>query len=166
MSDRNAPPPPPKPRASRGLKIALGLSLAFNLFVIGLAGGALLGRGEAREDRVALRMMGLAPIAVALPREARAELRGRIGAEAPDLRRERVAIGRSLRGLQRALLAEPFDRAEAARALSAARRGTAALQARGHAAALDVLEGLPAEERAVMAERLGRAMRRMAERAR
>ncbi|MFW5642332.1 MAG: periplasmic heavy metal sensor, partial [Roseicyclus sp.] len=59
------------------------------------------------------------------------------------------------------LLAEPFDRAAAGQALSRARLAASELQARGHAALLDTLEEMPPEARAAVAERLGRAMRRV-----
>jgi uncharacterized membrane protein len=156
------PPVPPEPprRSGRGVKIALAVSLALNLAVAGLVGGAILGRSGPGEAP-AIRALGLGPFALALPRERRDEVRGRIEADMPRLRAERSEIGRSLREVQRALLAEPFDRAAAAQALARSREATLALQSAGHAALLDTLEAMSAEERAALAQGLGRALRRM-----
>ena len=115
MSETPEMPPQP-PRAGRGIRIALAVSLALNVAVAGLVGGALLGRGGP-EDPPALRMLGLGPFALALPADGRDQLRGRLEEMTPDLRAERTRIGMSLRHVQGALLAEPFDRDAAARAL-------------------------------------------------
>ena len=90
-----------KPKG-RGLKIALALSVAVNLAVAGLVGGAVLGaRGgsgdEGRGGPPALRTLGLGPFAVALSRDDRAALRARIEAQGTPLREERRAIGDALR---------------------------------------------------------------------
>lgn len=170
MSDPNGLPPPHDPpagpRAPRGLRLALGISLALNLLVVGLIGGAVLGRSDAPRDAPALRMLGLAPFAAALPREARAQLSRRIEVEAPAFREARAEIGRGIRRVQRALMAEPYDAAELARALARSREAAAVVQARGHQALLATLEEMSPEERARVAERLGRTMRRLADRAR
>jgi uncharacterized membrane protein len=156
--------PPPRTRgAGRGIKIALAVSLALNLLVAGLVGGAVLRRGGP-DEAPAIRALGLAPFAIALPREGRDDMRHRIEADAPRLRAERARIGDSLREVRRALLAEPFDREAAEAALSNSREAAMALQAYGHDALLDTLEGMSAEERSAMAERLGRAMRWIARR--
>jgi len=151
--------PPQPPRAGRGIRIALAVSLALNVAVAGLVGGALLGRGGP-EDPPALRMLGLGPFALALPADGRDQLRGRLEEMTPDLRAERTRIGMSLRHVQGALLAEPFDRDAAARALAGSREAAMTLQASGHAALLEMLQGMSAEERALVARRLGRVLRR------
>jgi Spy/CpxP family protein refolding chaperone len=153
--------PPPAPRGGRGLKIALGLSLAVNLLILGLVLGALLAAGPGRSDRddPRLRSLGLGPFALALPREDRQAVTDRIDRDA--LRAERRAMGRSLVQLRAALLAEPFDRAAAEAALAGSRASASAAQAQGHAALLDHIETLSADERAELVERLGRVVRRM-----
>jgi uncharacterized membrane protein len=165
MSDTPQTPPPetPKPRrGGRGIRIALAISLAINLLVAGLVGGAILGRTG--EDAPAIRALGLAPFALALPREGRDEVRGRIETDMPRLRAERGRIGDSLREVRRALLADPFDREAAAAALARSREAATALQGIGHSALLDTLEEMTVEDRAEVARRLGRAMRWMARR--
>ena len=58
----------------KGVKIALALSLALNLLVLGLVGGALLSFGlPGDRDDPRLRTLGLGPFALALEREDRDE---------------------------------------------------------------------------------------------
>ena len=152
-----------KVRAGRGVKIALALSLALNLAVVGLVGGAVLGgRGGPGSDGgpPALRTLGLGPFATALTRDERADLRGRLEGGSDALHEERRAIGRALRAVQEALQAEPFDRAAAEAAFETSRDIVMSLQATGHTALLAYFEEMTAEERADLADRLNRAMRR------
>lgn len=167
MSDPVQTPGPntPVPRKGRGLKIALALSLALNLAVIGLVGGTILGLrgsngGEGGNGSPALRSLGLGPFVLALSREDREELRGRIGERGEPLRQDRRAIGNALREVQAALLAEPFDRGVAEAALAQSRDRTSGLQEHGHGALLDQIETMSAQERADLAESLNRVMRR------
>lgn len=149
------------PRAGRGLKIALGLSLAVNLLIVGLVIGALLavGPGRTRDDDPRLRSLGLGPFAAALPREDRQAVVARIDRDA--LRAERRRLGESLGQLRQALLADPFDRTAAETAMAQSRAAAGSAQALGHAALLDHMATLDAAERAELVERLGRALRRM-----
>lgn len=148
-------------RTGRGLKIALGLSLAVNLLILGLVVGALVavGPGRSGNDDPRLRALGLGPFAIALPREDRQAVTDRIDRDA--LRSERRALGESLGQLRAALLADPFDRAAAEAALARSRGAAEAAQGQGHRALLDHIETMSADERAELVERLGRALRRM-----
>jgi hypothetical protein len=160
MSDPTTGQPLP-PRGGRGLKIALGLSLAVNLLILGLVVGAILavGPGRSGDDDPRLRTLGLGPFAIALPREDRQAVTDRIDRDA--LRAERRALGLSLVQLREAMLAEPFDRAAAEAALARSRAAAEAAQGHGHAALLDHIETMSAAERVELVERLGRALRRM-----
>lgn len=151
----------PARRVGRGVKIALGLSLAVNLLVLGLVVGAILSVGPGRSggDDPRLRSLGLGPFAIALSREDRAAVIDRIDRDA--LRQNRRALGLGLVQLRAALVAEPFDRAAAEAALLRARGAAAALQGQGHRAVLDQVEMMSAADRAELADRLGRALRRM-----
>lgn len=148
-------------RCGRGVKIALGLSLALNLLIVGLVVGALIAVGPGRSggDDPRLRTLGLGPFAIALPREDREAVTDRIDRDA--LRVERRALGRNLAQLRGAIVAEPFDRDAAEVALAGSRQAAAALQGQAHVALLDQIETMSADERAELAERLGRALRRM-----
>ncbi|WP_224815538.1 periplasmic heavy metal sensor [Hasllibacter sp. MH4015] len=160
---------PTRKGAGRWVKIALAVSLALNLAIVGLIGGVVLGREGGPGDRgtaPALRTLGLGPFVVALSREDRQDLRGRIEAQGNPLREERRAIGRSLRAVQEALRADPFDRAAAEAALRASRTSAIALQEAGHTALLDQVETMTAEERRALADNLERMMRRLGGRGR
>ena len=152
------PSPAPK-RTGRAVRIALAVSLSLNLLILGAVGGLWLNRpgpGEAP----AIRMLGLGPFAIALSREGRSDMRARIEADLPALARDRVVLGQGLREVQRALLAQPFDRDAAAAALARSRRAALALQGRGHSALLDTFEAMSQEDRAQVANRLGRILHR------
>jgi uncharacterized membrane protein len=159
----SAPARPEKRRTGRGIKIALAVSLALNLLVAGLVGGAVLSRPDPGEAP-AIRTLGLGPFALALPREARDDIRRRI--EDRHGRRAAQPGGGRAQSLavRQALLAEPFDSEAAARALGRSREAAMLLQAQGHGALIETLEGMSAAERAVVADRLERALRRLARR--
>jgi uncharacterized membrane protein len=76
------------------------------------------------------------------------------------LRADRREVGLSLRAMQAALRADPFDRAAAEAALERSRQAAAAVQAQGHTALLDHIETVPLTRRIEMAERLERVVRR------
>ena len=159
---------PPKPRAGRGLKILLALSLAVNVAVAGLIGGAFLGGrpgdDDAERDRrgaPALRTLGLGPFAAALDRDDRDTLVGLVREQGISLRDERRAFGMALRDVQQAIRAEPFDRSAAETALAQSRDRVIGLQEMGHTALLDLIDGMSAAERAELAESLERMMRRV-----
>jgi hypothetical protein len=147
-----------KPR--RGLKIALALSLAVNLAIVGLVLGAMIGFGPMGDrDDPRLRALGLGPFAMALSREDRAGFGARI--DRATMRAERRALGEGLVSLRQALRAEPFDRAAAAAALARMRDATVTLQEVSHDALLDQIAQMPAADRAALADRFARALRRM-----
>lgn len=150
-----------KPRTGRSVKIALAISLAVNVAVVGVIGGAVLGSGGSRDSGApALRALGLAPFARALSRQDRAELRTRIEGTGVELRENRREIGRALRVVDEALRAEPFDRAAVEEAFARSRGMVVLLQETGHTALLDQIETMNAAERRELADQLGRVMRR------
>lgn len=152
---------PTRKGSGKAVKIALALSLALNLAVVGLIGGAVLGGGGPRDGGPpALRALGLGPFARALSREDRAALRARIEGAGVELREERRAIGRALRAVEQALRAEPFDRTGVEEAFARSRGLVVSLQETGHGALLDQIEEMTAEERAELADGLARAMSR------
>ena len=146
--------PPPPPPASRGLRLALILSLALNLLIVGaLIGLAVIGRGPGGPRGFEL---GLGPLVQAMePEDRRAlaqSLRDRPGLR--ELRpRSRSALMEELAG---ALLAEPFDRDRVETVLAAQAERTGEGIALARAAYLDRLEAMSAAERQAYAERLRR----------
>ena len=149
-----------KPRTAGWVKVALAVSLALNLAIVGMVAGVVLRRGGGDDGAPALRTLGLGPFGIALSREARDELRGRIERRGAPLREDRRAIGGTLRAVQAALLADPVDRAAAEAAFARSRELAASLQESGHVALLDQIETMTPQERADLAERLSRMMRR------
>ncbi len=150
-----------KPKTSKWVKIALGVSLSLNLLIIGLVAGASVGIKRnfgPSEDGPGLRTLGLGPFAFAISREDRDALRGRIDHGA--LREDGRVLHIALRDVQRALRADPFDRALAEDALSRSRAATTQMQGIGHGALLDQLEAMPLEARETVADRVAQAMRR------
>lgn len=153
----------PRPKAGRGVKIALGLSLAVNLLILGAVGGAMLGGrpdGPIRDRFDAVRSLGLGPMGLALDREDRDEITARVGRDREAMRAERQALLAVTLQFVEAVEADPFDRTAAAAALEAQRGHVLGLQERGHGALLDQLEAMPLSAREGFAERLRRALSR------
>jgi len=168
MSDHPAPPATPARKTGRGVKIALGLSLALNLVIAGAIGGAVLsgraGPGGDEGVRDLFRVLGLGPLGVALDRDDRAALIDRATQDPAALRAARGALIRATRDFARAVRAEPFDRAGAEAALRRQREFVAGLQTRGHELLLDQIAAMPPEARQGFADRLTRRLRAPRER--
>ncbi len=136
----------------RQLKIALGVSVALNLFAIGaLASGAILGPRLAREEAPPPARVPMLQVVESLPEAQRDTVRQTLRENAlaarPDFREARQARVEAVE-----LASSPrFDRAVVTEALA---RSTAA-EMRGRArleqGALDMLEALPPEQRADLA---------------
>lgn len=109
MTEPLAPPTPPGP-SSRGLKIALVLSLALNLGVLGLVGGAWLHGRPDGPPRFA-RDLGFGPFTEALSPEDRRALVREFGRDMGDPRAFRREMRADLQELLQILRADPLDRA-------------------------------------------------------
>ena len=147
----------PKKKTGRGVKIALALSLAANLAVVGLVAGVAFG-GDRAGGPPRLASLGLGPFAFAFEREDRHALRAAL-AEA-GLQASRRELGGALREVQAAIAADPFDRAAAEEAFAQSRGLVTRLQELGHETLLDHIEEMSANARAELAENVGRALRR------
>jgi uncharacterized membrane protein len=158
----NAPPPqivaPPKPRAGKGMQIALALSLAFNLLVVGLVAGAILRDGDPRARVV--RDLDFGPFTEALSPPDREALRREFVARAPEMREIRREIRADLETFLTVLRSEPFDAA----ALQVVMDNQQARMSRridlGRALLLERLAAMSPEERAEFADRLEKRLRR------
>jgi len=148
----------PGPRPGRGLRIALGLSLAVNLLVLGLVGGAVLHGPPSRFHDG--RDMSFGPFAEALRPEDRKALRRDILQRAPELRAGREKRQQEIEGLLQALRAEPFDAARLESVMAAQQAQLASQLALGAAVIRDYLIALPLEERLAFADRLEASLRR------
>lgn len=162
MSETNqtpAPAAPQAPRAGRGLKIALAISVALNLAVAGLvAGVALHGPPGGRADMV--RDMGFGPFEGALSDADRDALRKVVRDRFGDIRAARRQMQADSEALLAALKADPFV-PEALTSAMAAQAGHLAERLQfGSEVLRDHLLSLSDEDRRAFAERLEERMRR------
>lgn len=145
--------PPKPPASSRGLRLALAISVALNLAVAGVVGGAMLRADGPRSDAMP-RDLGFGFFGEALTPENRTDLRQRLRAESPGFLRERRAMADDLRAIVTALRADPFDAAALDQAMQAQ---VARLRTRldfGQDLLLDFLTDLSPTERQAIADRL------------
>ena len=168
--ENGAPPPPAPPTppslpmrhvTPRALRIALAVSVALNLAILGAVAGSFLhegggmgGRGEMVRD------LGFGPFGEALAPDDRRVLREWLKGRAPELRSANSQRYADLTAVQTALRAQPFDPA-ALRAAFEAMRGRMENQlALGHQALTEVILAMPDAQRLALADRLERGMRR------
>lgn len=157
-SQSGQPAAPAGGGSRRGLRIVLFLSLALNLLFVGLIVGAAAGGHPVRRIGM-VPDVGFGPLSGALTREDRRALRAAFAAEASGLHETRTAIHDDFRALAEVLKAPDWDRAAAEAILARqAARGAERMEV-GRRVFLAYLAGLTAEERAALAERIGRALR-------
>lgn len=136
----------------RWIKIALALSLAANLLIVGLGAGMMTHfRLSGGPPRVA--DAGGAYTSALSPRDRR-QIGQQLTEHYQETRKGREAVLGEYRQMLRVLKAEPFDRAAAEQVLK--RQSSIADQRRkaGETALLDRLEAMTPEERAAFVERL------------
>ncbi|NDR59228.1 periplasmic heavy metal sensor [Aliiruegeria sabulilitoris] len=150
-----------KPRRRIGLRVLLFVSLALNMVILGVAGGAWLNfsRGE-DHPRLIARDLGLGPYLMALEPQSRRQLE-----QAARSQRGKVNVNRAeWRNLYtetlEALRTDPFD----ADRLRVAIARQSELAARSREVGLEVmvsqLEAMSPEERAAFADRLEKGAQR------
>ena len=150
---------PAKPATGRGVRIALAISVALNLAVVGIVGGALL-RPDGPRGYASPRDLGFGVFTAALTPENRADLRRRLIRAAPEMIGERRGMRQDMQAILTALRADPFD---AARLDTALQAQLARLQSRldvGQNLLRDFLVALPAADRLAFADRLEAAASR------
>lgn len=159
-----APPPPPTQppvpaaKVGKGLRIALGVSVAVNLLILGLVAGALLRDGGPRERLV--RDLDFGPFTEALSPEDRDALRRAYVARSPDLGGMRQEMRTDLEAFLAALRAEPFDPAALVRVMENQQGRMARRIELGQDLLLERLTAMDGREREAFAERLERRLRR------
>jgi len=141
-----------KPKGSRRLKIALAVSLAFNLCILGVIGGVMLRDGPPHRGRD----FGLGPLSEALSREDRKAMRDAFVERHPDIRGDRRAMRAEFDALVAALRAEPFDPAALDSALAAIATRNQSLLDTGRELVAARLKAMDAAGRAAFADRLER----------
>lgn len=152
----------PKPGPGRWLKLALVLSLAANLLVVGLVAGVGLSRLHHRPHPhpPGGELIDYGPYARALSPEGRERLRAAFRAKRPEFRVNREALRAGFRELLAALRATPYDPARVAAALRAQQGRVEAQTALVRGLLLEHLAGLSDAERAAFADRLEQVLRR------
>jgi uncharacterized membrane protein len=135
---------------TRWLAIVLGISVALNLFFVGLFSARVFQRSEPRSAHA-----GHANVGEGSPRRIRQRMRAfdwMSEEERDQLRPRRRELRDTRRQVEQALSAEPFDREKLSQALGELRRETDGIQASVHEFMLRRAEGMNAEERRRLAD--------------
>ncbi|MEM1065061.1 MAG: periplasmic heavy metal sensor [Pseudomonadota bacterium] len=163
MSDTQAAPDPgTKPRCPLWMRLTLVASLAVNLLIAGIVGGAMLGKGDrgpGQEFRAA-RDLGPMPLVMALERDDRRVLGRSLRSEAQGMRLSREEMRARFEALLVALRAEPFAPDVVAGLLSEQRGLAAERQSLGQDKLLAHFASMSAGERRAYADRLEASLRR------
>jgi uncharacterized membrane protein len=147
----------PATRTSRGIKIALAVSVALNLAVAGLALGARMADGPRHGMP---RDLSFGPFSEALSDQDRRALRRSLAERAGEFRESRQAARAEFEALLVALRAEPFDPPTLKGALAAIEARSAQRLELGRDLIETRLISMTPEERAAFADRLERGLRR------
>ena len=155
-TDKTASPP----RTPTWMRVALVTSLALNLLVLGIVGGAVLKFGRDGPSRAGFLPGDYGPYSRAMSESDREALRAAYRAEAPRLRENRAAVRQGFRELQDALRADPYDHARVVAVVEAQQARVQDHAALMRGLMLDRVAAMSPEERAAFADRLERVVRR------
>ena len=142
---------------SRGVKIALALSVALNLAVAGLAVGAWLGGGGGRDMP---RDLSFGPFSAALDDSDRRAIRRALMERMGEFRAARAEARAEFETLLATLRADPFDPAAMKAALVAIETRNAERLELGRSLIESRLAEMSTDERRAFADRLERGLRR------
>lgn len=161
MTDPTQPAAAPTspPTRSRGLKIALAISVALNLAVAGLVGGMAVRGGPGMRGDMVVRDLGFGPFDGALSPQDRDGLRNALRAHLGDMRTARQQLQADGLAILSALKAEPFDPAALASAMDGQVQHLGQRLEFGNEVIRDHILGLTPEERLAFADRLEQRMR-------
>jgi uncharacterized membrane protein len=129
---------------------ALALSLAVNLFVVGVMAGRLTFQTHEEEPQQGVAWSGMRARFLALPQSDRAPFRAAMLQHAAELRATTLALRSAQWRALEALRATPYDKARMQAAFAAVREATTARQAALHAALVDAIGTLRPEARAAL----------------
>lgn len=146
--------------APRWMRIALAVSLALNLLVVGIVVGAITMHGRHDRERRIARDVAAAPFVMALDDADRRAVIDELRSETGSLRENRRLIRARFGALLEALRAESFDRGTVETLLAEQRGAATVRQEVGERIFLDRLERMSAAERAAFADRLERSIRK------
>lgn len=157
MNDRNTALTKPPIRWGRAV---LFVSLALNLAVLGIVGGAFLGRFGHEREGIAARDVGFGLFSEVLAEKDRKDLRRAYIEARPDIRADRKQMRQDLHTILATLRAEPFDADAMGAALKTGASRIAERHAAGQGVLLDFLAKMPAADRAALADRLEARLKR------
>jgi uncharacterized membrane protein len=146
--------------APRWMRIALSLSLALNLLVVGIVLGAITMHGRHDRERRIARDVAAAPFVMALDDADRRAVIDELRSETGSLRENRRLIRARFGALLEALRAETFDRGMIETLLAEQRGAATVRQEVGERIFLDRLERMSAAERGAFADRLEKSIRK------
>lgn len=155
--------PPPVARTALWVKLALCLSLALNLLVVGFVAGSVLRNGGAGPNGARAPALGTigVPYILALPREDRREmfrnLRRNGGEALPDRRMRRAMFDAVLVALRE----EPFDPEKIEAAARRQAHVSIAVQQRVQKAWIETISAMSEDERQAYADAVELSLREM-----
>lgn len=157
-------PPARKSKPGSWMRVALVISLAINLAVLGMVAGAFLKAGGPTGHRFAVRDLGFGPFSEALSDEDRQALRKAFSDRAPDFRERRLRIREDVAAILAALREEPFDPTVLTAALERGAARAAERQDVGQALILERVGQMSSAERQSFADRLEAGLSRRRDR--
>ncbi len=158
MSDSSTPPV--GPRSPLWMKIALGVSLALNLAVAGMAGGAIWRLQSDGQPPGPVRDLGFGPFAAALSPADRAAMRKEFFENRGDFRAMRREMQQDFAQTLAALRAEPFDQAGLQAMLDRQRTRGAEAAALGSRLLAARIAAMSPDDRRAFADRLEQSLSR------
>lgn len=159
MPDAPTNTPPAKPaKSGKGLRIALALSLALNLAVLGLVAGAMLRDGPGMRTAM-VRDLGFGPYTEALSPEDRKSLRRALFDRAPEIRETRRLMRDDTEALLALLRADPFDPAALSARMDTQHDRLSNQLRLGQDLLQEFILAMPGDARAAFADRLETGLR-------
>jgi uncharacterized membrane protein len=135
----------------KGLRIALAVSVAANLAVVGMGIGAFM---HGHDGPAGVRELGFGPFTEALTRQDRQALRKALVAKLPEMMQVRQEVMQDTQALLAALRADPFVEAQLTAVMDAQRARMAQRFEVGQGLMRDLLLAMSPEARLAFADRL------------
>lgn len=151
-------------KTGRGVRIALFVSLAVNLLILGLVGGAVLdnrGKIGPRADLGPAMEAGMVPFGQAMTRSQRREFVGEMESRNGELRSNRGRVREQMTSLISAISAVPFDPEALTDAFIQAQQTLGERQRISAEVLVGRIAAMTDDERAEFVEKLEKSFRRM-----
>ena len=141
-------------------RIILVISLAFNLLIVGLVAGAMLGGPRDRDRNPLLRDIGFGTFVQALTRADKHAMTEALKRDAGSFRENRTKLRHQFDEFLNALRADPFDPAEVSRLMVQQRSRIGERQQLGQTLLLERIEAMSLEDRRAYADSLSKMLKR------